>query len=155
MKNKFLIILFSFISLVNISCDNNDDTKGINSNANPFIGKWTVKQTGEIQNINNTNIVVYTDYENTSSCENDYYMFNEDYTYSANEVDPSDCHINIVENGTYEIGSDTIILTFQEEIGGEIITYTSSATIISLTYDTLELSFRNISDGVSFLKFSR
>lgn len=155
MKNKFLIILFSFVSIVTISCDDDDDTKGIDSKTNPFVGKWAIEQIGEIQNINNTNVVVYTDVVNTSSCENDYYVFNEDLTYSANEVETSNCQVTTAQSGTYVIGGDTITFTYQEIVNNQTETYTYTATIMNLTDDTLEVSFGDISGGVSFLKFSK
>lgn len=156
MKNKILIFLLSFVTFSIVSCDDNDETKEINNKKNPIEGKWTIQQIGEIQTINNTNIIVYEDYQASGTCENDFYIFNADFTYSFNEVlDSNNCTPIEVEVGEYEIGEDTITLYYSVEENGSTVDYQSSATVINLTYETMELALGNDTNGVSFLNLSK
>lgn len=150
MKKLVLLVSFAFLSLFT-SCE--DDEKLVDDfvQENYIVGKWYIKQIGAM---NNLNTIVYVDYTNDSTCEGDNLVLTENGTFEENsfEVVGSTCE-NFQTNGTYNLDKNILnLLTVNEE--GE--TETLPLSIISLTYDAVNISFTDPDTGLLvFLKLEK
>lgn len=156
---KKICCIFICLLLANVlfvSCEK-DENKDDYQKSNYLVGKWEIKQIGEIQNINNTNVVVYENYPNNGNYENDFYMFNEDFTFSINEVNflNGNCENQLIIHGNFYIRDDTVILKYMDEVNGNNVELTSTGTVINNTDKILEISFKNDLGEVNFMKLQR
>lgn len=150
MKKLVLLMSFAFLSLFT-SCE--DDEKLVDDfvQENYIVGKWYIKQIGAM---NNLNTIVYVDYTNDSLCEEDNLVLTENGTFEENsfEIVGLGCE-NFKTNGTYNLDKNILnLITVNEE--GE--TETLPLSIISLTYDAVNISFTDPDTGLLvFLKLEK
>lgn len=147
MKKVFLIFL-SVLPLF-ISCDDDEDLTFVQENY--VLGKWFVNQIGFI---NENNTIVYEDYINETDCEDDNLTLNQDGTYEENDFEfiNSVCQ-NAQVSGSYTLENNKIILNY---INNEGQAKQKVLTIITLTYDEINLSFTDIeTNELVFLKLKK
>lgn len=129
-----------------ISCDDDDDTAFVQEDF--VLGKWYLNQIGSI---NAQNKVVYVDYVNTTDCEDDNLVFNEDNTFEENDFEliNSTCQ-NLQNTGTFDVQSNKIILSTMVDGVAMEQTY----TIVSLTYVDITITYTDTeTNKIVFLKF--
>lgn len=152
MKNIFyiaaLVVGAGFVS----SCEREDDSNFVQSNY--LAGKWMPVEMGTV---NAQNIMNYMPYENDAECDMDYMLLNEDMTFSFSdfEYNGATCDTHVLE-GDYRRENKTLILTTIEEIDGVPTEVETTRNLVSLTYDTLEISYTDEATGkITFLKFEK
>ena len=151
---KYLLLL---LVMIFSSCEKDDDTN-INNKSNPFVGKWSIKQIGEIEKINNKDILVYQDYPTSGNCESDYIVYNENSTYTFFQVvsvSQNSCTTTEIEKGSYEFSGNTLTHRFKELVGGQTVDHHYTFSVVQLSNNTLELSILNDLGKVSFLKLQK
>ena len=129
-----------------ISCDDDDDNTFVQEDF--VLGKWYLNQIGSI---NAQNKVVYVDYVNTTDCEDDNLVFNEDNTFEENDFEliNSACQ-NFQNTGTFDVQSNKIILSIMVDGVAMEQTY----TIVSLTYVDITITYTDTeTNKIVFLKF--
>lgn len=129
-----------------ISCDDDDDNTFVQEDF--VLGKWYLNQIGSI---NAQNKVVYVDYVNTTDCEDDNLVFNEDNTFEENDFEliNSTCQ-NLQNTGTFDVQSNKIILSTMVDGVAMEQTY----TIVSLTYVDITITYTDTeTNKIVFLKF--
>lgn len=150
MKKLVLLMSFAFLSLFT-SCEEDEKLVDDFVQENYIVGKWYIKQIGAM---NNLNTIVYVDYTNDSLCEEDNLVLTENGTFEENsfEIVGLGCE-NFKTNGTYNLDKNILnLITVNEE--GE--TETLPLSIISLTYDALNISFTDPDTGLLvFLKLEK
>ncbi len=150
MKKLVLLMSFAFLSLFT-SCEEDEKLVDDFVQENYIVGKWYIKQIGAM---NNLNTIVYVDYTNDSLCEEDNLVLTENGTFEENsfEIVGLGCE-NFKTNGTYNLDKNILnLITVNEE--GE--TETLPLSIISLTYDAVNISFTDPDTGLLvFLKLEK
>ena len=147
MKKVFLTILPIFLFL--FSCEEDDELSFVQENY--IIGKWFVT---EIGTINSNNTIVYEDYINDSECEADNLVLNQEGTYEENDFEftSSSCQNDQI-TGTYILDNNKIVQTY---IDSEGITKQRVLSIISLTYEEINVSYTNSeTNTLVFLKLRK
>lgn len=143
-----LVLGTAFVS----SCEREDDSNF--TQPNYLAGKWIPVEVGTV---NAQNIMNYMPYENDAECDMDFMVLNEDMTFSFSdfEYNGATCETNVLE-GDYKRESKTLILTTIEEIDGVPTEVETTRNLVSLTYDSLEISYTDESTGkITFLKFEK
>lgn len=143
----FIITLSTFFS----SCEEDNSLVDKFEQKNYLIGKWYIKQIGAM---NNLNTIVYVDYINDSSCEGDNWVLTQNGTYEENSFETvgTVCE-NFQTNGTYTLDNNILNLTSVNEQG---VTETLPLSILSLTNNTINVSFTDPDSGVLvFLKLEK
>lgn len=131
-----------------ISCDEDDDITFVQEDF--VVGKWTLSQIGAI---NAQNTIVYEDYVNNTTCEDDNLVFNENDTFEENDFEliNSTCQ-NLQTNGTFEVINNKIILSYM--MNG--IEMKQTLTIVTLTYVEITLSYTDSdTNQLVFLKLNK
>ena len=147
MKKVFLIFLPIFFFL--LSCEEDEDLTFVQENY--ILGKWFVTEIGTI-NANNT--IVYEDYINDSECEADNLVLNQDGTYEENDFEfiSASCQ-NEQITGNYILDNNKIVQTY---IDNEGLTKQRVLSIITLTYEAINVSFTNSeTNTLVFLKLRK
>ncbi|MDD2984971.1 hypothetical protein [Flavobacterium sp.] len=143
---KKITLLVMAVFALCISCDDDDDTAFVQEDF--VLGKWYLNQIGSI---NAQNKVVYVDYVNTTDCEDDNLVFNEDNTFEENDFEliNSTCQ-NLQNTGTFDVQSNKIILSTMVDGVAMEQTY----TIVSLTYVDITITYTDTeTNKIVFLKF--
>lgn len=144
MKKIFLSLILSFSILSLVSCEDDDTTK-IDEIQNPLIGKWVVTQVGHLEPLGDENFVTYEEYIN--DCGDNTILFTEnDFNLESFYLDGGNC-MNSTIDGNYTFNVNTIVLTYTEDVNGEIVEMRQSLTILKLTNNTLEVSYTNEVSG--------
>lgn len=143
MKKIFLSLILSFSILSLTSCEDDDAT--IEKAQSPLIGEWSLTQVGHLETFGEENYVVYEDY--TNDCGENTILFAEnDFNLESFYLDGGNC-MNSTIDGNYTFNANTIVLTYTEEVNGEIVEMRQSLTILKLTNNTLEVSYANEATG--------
>lgn len=143
---KKITLLVMAVFALCISCDDDDDNTFVQEDF--VLGKWYLNQIGSI---NAQNKVVYVDYVNTTNCEDDNLVFNEDNTFEENDFEliNSTCQ-NLQNTGTFDVQSNKIILSTMVDGVAMEQTY----TIVSLTYVDITITYTDTeTNKIVFLKF--
>lgn len=143
---KKITLLVMAVFALCISCDDDDDNTFVQEDF--VLGKWYLNQIGSI---NAQNKVVYVDYVNTTDCEDDNLVFNEDNTFEENDFEliNSTCQ-NLQNTGTFDVQSNKIILSTMVDGVAMEQTY----TIVSLTYVDITITYTDTeTNKIVFLKF--
>ncbi len=143
MKKFSLMAFAASLMFVTASCED-DDTPNYET-PNYLLGKWELRQTGQMSA---SNIVSYGPVQQPGICALDNLVFDADNSYSqtAHEVAGEACNAETTE-GTYAlVGRD---LTLQ--MGNESV----SATVISLTFQNMEISTSDADGNLLFLKLRK
>ena len=146
MKKIFFAFLILSVSLLTISCDDNDSGTLKNS-LYPVKGKWNLEKIGSIETINSVNVLVYEDYINDEECDVDFLEFDEslfeahDYSFINNTCEDESI------SGDYILENDKIFMTYIQTILGEEIEFEQTFTVINLTNNTLEISYVDETSG--------
>ncbi|ESU23948.1 hypothetical protein FEDK69T_10050 [Flavobacterium enshiense DK69] len=149
MKNIFKIPLVLTLLILTVSCEEDDDTNFVQQNY--LAGKWIPVEKGTL---NEENILDYLPYENDAQCDLDNVVFNEDFTFSNTDFqyNGTTCESN-VSKGDYRKEGRTLILTTKEEIDGVPTEVETIQNLVSLTYDTMEISYTDENtNAVTFIK---
>lgn len=152
MKNIFKISFAFALLALTASCNDDDDTNFVQENY--LAGKWVPVEMGTL---NDENILDYLPYENDSQCDLDNLLLNEDYSFSFTDFqyNGTTCE-SVLSEGTYRKEGRTLILTTTEEIDGVPTEVESSQNLISLTYDTMEVSYTDEdTHELTFIKFTK
>ncbi|HSD15463.1 MAG TPA: hypothetical protein VLB74_12505 [Flavobacterium sp.] len=152
MRNYFKIFAITVSSIALFSCENDDDTNFVQPNY--LAGKWIPV---EIGTVDSNNIMLYTPYENDAQCDLDNLLLNGDYSFSNTDFryNGTTCDSDVTE-GTYRKDGKMLVLTTTEEIDGVPTEVEKSQTLVSLTYDTMEISFTDEdTHELTFVKFSK
>lgn len=152
MKNIFYIAALVVSTGFVASCEREDDSSF--TEPNYLAGKWIPVEMGTV---NSQNIMNYMPYENDAECEMDFMVLNENMTFSFSdfEYNGTACETTVLE-GDYRRESKTLILTTIEDIDGVPTEVETTRNLVSLTYDTLEISYTDESTGkITFLKFEK
>ena len=147
MKKVFLIFLPIFF--FSLSCEDDDELTFVQENY--ILGKWFVT---EIGTINSNNTIVYEDYINDSECEADNLVLNQEGTYEENDFEftSSSCQNDQI-TGTYILDNNKIVQTY---IDNEGLTKQRVLSIITLTYEEINLSYTNTeTNTLVFLKLRK
>lgn len=125
------------------SCED-DDTPNYET-PNYLLGKWEVRQMGQMSA---SNIVTYGPVMQPGVCELDNVVFQADQTYTETSFNASgDACTSESTQGSYELVGRDLTLTLAD---GE-----NTATVIALTYETMELSTTDDSGNLVFLKLRK
>jgi hypothetical protein len=84
-------------------------------------------------------------------------LLNEDYSFSNTDFhyNGATCDSDIIE-GTYRKDGKTLVLTTTEEIDGAPVEMETTKTLISLTYDTMEISYTDEdTNDLTFVKYHK
>lgn len=152
MKNFFKLSFALTAILLSASCENEDDSNFVQKNY--LAGKWVPVEMGTLDN---ENILNYFPYENDAECDADNIVLNENMTFNFSdfEYNGATCDENLLE-GTYRRENKQLILTTTEEIDGVPTEMETTRNIISLTHDTLEISYTDeITNEITFLKLHK
>lgn len=152
MKNIFKISLALAFLALTASCDDDDDTNFVQPNY--LAGKWVPVEKGTL---NEENILDYLPYENDSQCDLDNLVFNADFSFRFTDYhyNGTTCD-NTIEEGSYKKDGKTLILTTTEEINGVPTEVETTRNLVTLTYDTMEVSYTDEdTHQITFLKFQK
>lgn len=140
MKNFLYISLLAASSVFITSCEREDDS---NFEApNYLVGKWVPV---EIGTVDEDNVILYSPYQNDAECDVDNLTLNADYTFAFSDFHYIDNTCETISmDGTYtrEASTLTLITMGQDELGNPIEVETTR-TLVSLTYDTMEIAYTN------------
>ncbi len=148
MKKISLIAFAASLLISTVSCEDDDTPQYVVPNY--LVGQWNVVQQGVLAD---GNIVEYGDVLTAGVCELDHVVFNEDYSFAEtdNTVNGTVCESS-VNAGTYTLAGRNLTLTSVD--GPE--TLTSELTVVSLTFEVLEVSFTDAeSEEMIFLKLNK
>lgn len=153
MKNFLYISLLAVASVFITSCEREDDS---NFEApNYLTGKWVP---AEIGTVSAGNTLLYGPYQNDAECDADNLVLNADATFALADFQYVDsaCQNNGFE-GTYKREGNTLVLvTMGEDELGQPIEIETTRTLVSLTYDTMEISYTNEgTDDITFIKLHK
>lgn len=152
MKNIFKISLALAFMALTASCEEDDETNFVQPNY--LAGKWVPVEKGTL---NEENILDYLPYENDAQCDLDNLIFNENFTFSNTDFQYSGsfCESNVTK-GDYRKEGRTLILTTMKEINGVPTEVETMQNIVSLTYDTMEISYTDEgTNAVTFIKLHK
>jgi hypothetical protein len=143
---KINIVFIAIIALFITSCDENDANL---VPRNYFVGTWEASQIGSLNAIGK---VIYTDYENAGDCTIDNIIFNDNFTYTANDYEFEDgaCTTSSI-NGTYTLNGNNLVLKHIDEF--EEVEVIETRRITNFTFNELELNYTDSeTNQIVFLK---
>ncbi|ESU29187.1 hypothetical protein FLJC2902T_12290 [Flavobacterium limnosediminis JC2902] len=152
MKKIFKISLALALLTFNVSCEDDDDVNFVQQNY--LAGKWIPVEMGTLDE---ENILDYLPYENDAECDLDNLLLNEDYSFNHTDFryNGTSCESEVMQ-GEYRKEGRTLILTTTEEIDGIPTEVETTRNLVSLTYDTMEISYTDEdTNEVTFLKFQK
>ncbi|MEW5677387.1 hypothetical protein ABGT15_13835 [Flavobacterium enshiense] len=153
MKNILKLSFLLTAAILITSCENDDDEATF-VQPNYLAGKWVPVEMGTLDD---ENILNYFPYENDAECDADFLQLNEDmtYTYSDSEYNGATCDATVIE-GDYRRENKVLFLTTLEDVDGVPTEFETSRNLISLTYDTMEISYTDETTGdVTFIKLEK
>lgn len=152
MRNYFKLLIIAASSVFISSCERDDDSNF--EQANYLVGKWVPV---EIGTVNSQNIMLYTPYQNDAACDTDYLSLNADYTFDyADFQEINDICETVSINGSYRREARQLFITTIEDIDGVPTEVETTRTLVSLTYDTLEISYTDENTNkITFLKLHK
>lgn len=152
MKNYFKLFLIVASTVFIGSCERDDDANF--EEKNYLVGKWVPISIGTV---NSQNIMLYTPYQNDAACDSDFLSLNANYTFDYADFQEVGgiCETTGI-NGSYRRESRQLFLTTVEDIDGVPTEVEISRTLISLTNDTLEISYTDEdTNKITFLKLHK
>jgi len=152
MKNFFKLSFALSALILSVSCEKEDDSNF--DQKNYLSGKWAPVEMGELDT---ENILTYLPYENDAECDSDNIVLNENMTFNFSDFqyNGTTCDEFLLE-GTYRREGKQLILTTMEEIDGVPTEVETTRNIVSLTYDTLEISYTDeVTNKITFLKLHK
>jgi hypothetical protein len=144
---KKIILSLIVLSIFIFSCESDD---GITYTTPDYItGKWNFSKIGAINSQGN---VIYQDYPNTQTCEQDNLVLNADGTFEINDfsLEGTNC-VNAVKSGDYTIFNKDLTIKYTEAS----VLVTKVYTILTLTYDEITIVTTNTTGESVFYKLTR
>lgn len=145
---KKLVLSLLFLSLFLTSCESEDD--GITYTTPDYItGKWNFSKIGAINSQGN---VIYQDYPNTQTCEQDNLVLNVDGTFEINDfsLEGTSC-ANTVQSGEYTLVNKDLTIEYTEAT----VLVTKLYTIVALSYDEVTIVTTDSMGQALFYKLTR
>ena len=145
---KIILSIFSLLFLITSCASDDDIVKFVTPDY--ISGKWFFKEVGTV---NGQSVVVYKDYINQETCEQDNLsLVNTDKTFSLSDfmIEGQTC-VNKGYTGSFSIVNRDLKLNYTQENNNIETVY----TIVSLTNTDLIISTLNDLGEVTFYKLSK
>lgn len=149
MKKINIVVLLAIASLFLNSCEKEEETNFVQKNY--LVGKWVATEIGSLNSDGDLN---YEAYENSTDCEADNLIINENKSFQINDYEYLNAICdNFNTEGTYTVENNRITLNYTDSEG---IIIEETRNVSSLTFTEMQLSYTdNQTNEIVFLKFQR
>ena len=131
MKKINIVVLLAIASLFLNSCEKEEETNFVQKNY--LVGKWVVTEIGSLNSDGDLN---YEAYENSTDCEADNLIINENKSFQINDYEYLNAICdNFNTDGTYTVENNRITLNYTDSEG---IIIEETRNVSSLTFTEMQ-----------------